>query len=60
MANTVIQLQKIFQASSKPLWMRHPKSKLYLYPFWGLFAVAMVAPLLYLPNAVRGIKPKKD
>ncbi|CAI4716722.1 CDA_G0042870.mRNA.1.CDS.1 [Saccharomyces cerevisiae] len=59
MANKVIQLQKIFQSSNKPLWWRHPRSALYLYPFYAIFAVAVVTPLLYIPNAIRGIKAKK-
>ncbi|SCW01702.1 LAFE_0E05424g1_1 [Lachancea fermentati] len=60
MANRVIELQKMFQASTKPLWWRHPRSAFYMYPFWGLFAVAVIAPLLYIPNTVKGIKPKKN
>ncbi|CCE90219.1 cytochrome c oxidase subunit VII TDEL_0B00900 [Torulaspora delbrueckii] len=59
MSNRIIELQKIFQSSTKPLWWRHPRSAFYLYPFYGLMAVAVVAPLLYIPNAVRGIKAKK-
>ncbi|CCE64563.1 hypothetical protein TPHA_0I00570 [Tetrapisispora phaffii CBS 4417] len=55
----IIELQKIFQKSTKPLWMRHPRSAFYLYPFWGLFTVAVVAPCLYIPNAILGIKPKR-
>ncbi|CAH02309.2 Cox7 [Kluyveromyces lactis] len=56
----IIELQKLFQHSSKPLWSRHPRSAFYLYPFWGLFTVALVAPLLYIPNAIMGIKAKKN
>lgn len=56
----IIELQKLFQHSAKPLWMRHPKSPYYLYPFWGLFAVALVSPLLYIPNAIMGVKAKKN
>ncbi|CCH59317.1 hypothetical protein TBLA_0B04830 [Henningerozyma blattae CBS 6284] len=59
MANRVIELQRIFQQSTKPLWMRHPRSKFIIYPFFGLFTVALVAPLCYLPNAIMGIKAKK-
>ncbi|GAV55929.1 hypothetical protein ZYGR_0AZ01010 [Zygosaccharomyces rouxii] len=58
MANKVIELQKIFQNSAKPLWWRHPRSAFYLWPFYGIFTVALVAPFLYMPNAVRGIKAK--
>ncbi|CCF56677.1 hypothetical protein KAFR_0B03810 [Kazachstania africana CBS 2517] len=57
--NRIIELQKIFQSSTKPLWWRHPRSPYLLYPFYGLFAVAVVTPLLYIPNAIRGIKAEK-
>lgn len=60
MANKVIELQKLYQKSAKPLWWRHPRSAFYLYPFFGLFAIAVVTPLLYLPNAVKGVKAKKN
>lgn len=59
MANRVIELQKIFQSSKKPLWWRHPRSPFLLYPFFGLLTVAVVAPLLYIPNAIMGIKAEK-
>ncbi|QLG73551.1 hypothetical protein HG535_0F00610 [Zygotorulaspora mrakii] len=59
MSNKIIQLQRLFQASHKPLWWRHPRSPYYLYPFYGLLTVAVVTPLLYIPNAVLGIKAKK-
>lgn len=57
--NRVIELQRIFQSSTKPLWWRHPRSPFLLYPFYGLLAVAVIAPFLYIPNAVRGIKAKR-
>ncbi|SCV01763.1 LANO_0F13410g1_1 [Lachancea nothofagi CBS 11611] len=59
MANNVIGHQKLYQASSKPLWWRNPRSAFYLYPFYALFAVAVVGPFLYLPNTFRGIKDKR-
>lgn len=57
--NRVIELQRIFQSSTKPLWWRHPRSPFLLYPFYGLLAVAVIAPLLYIPNALRGIKANR-
>lgn len=60
LANRVIEMQKLYQHSTKPIWWRHPRSKYYLYPFFGLFTVALVGPLLYLPNAFMGIKAKKN
>ncbi|CCK72130.1 cytochrome c oxidase subunit VII KNAG_0J00470 [Huiozyma naganishii CBS 8797] len=59
MSNRIIQLQRIFQSSTKPLWWRHPRSPFLLYPFYGLLTVAVVAPLCYVPNAIMGIKAKK-
>ncbi|KAL3234520.1 Cytochrome c oxidase subunit 7, mitochondrial [Nakaseomyces bracarensis] len=60
MANNVTKLQRLFQASSKPIWWRHPRSAFYLYPYYGLLAVAVLAPICYIPNAVLGIKAKKN
>ncbi|CDR45109.1 CYFA0S16e02256g1_1 [Cyberlindnera fabianii] len=60
MANHVIELQKLYQSSTKPLWMRHPRSKFYIYPFWGLFWSVNAVTTYYLGRAVLGIKdPKK-
>lgn len=59
--NRVIELQRLYQHSSKPLWWRHPRSGLYLYPFYGLFAVALAVPLVYTGRAILGIKdPKRN
>lgn len=57
--NKVIELQKLFQTSTKPLWWRHPRSPFYLYPYYALMAVAVIGPLLYIPNAIRGIKDER-
>ncbi|AMD22394.1 HGR055Cp [Eremothecium sinecaudum] len=60
MGKRIIDMQRLYQSSTKPIWMRHPRSPYYLYPFWGLFAVVLVAPLLYIPNAIAGVKAKKN
>ncbi|ODV61922.1 cytochrome c oxidase subunit VII ASCRUDRAFT_75179 [Ascoidea rubescens DSM 1968] len=57
--NTVIELQRLYQNSDKSLWMRHPRSKFYIYPFWGLFAFTTGATLYYSGRAILGIKEKK-
>ncbi|GMM33168.1 cytochrome c oxidase subunit VII [Saccharomycopsis crataegensis] len=58
--NRIIEYQRLYQNSTKPLWTRHPRSAMYLYPFYGLFAVSMVVPLVYTGRAILGIKdPKK-
>ncbi|AAS54275.2 AGL216Wp [Eremothecium gossypii ATCC 10895] len=58
--NKVIQYQKMFQASTKPLWKRHPRSNFYLYPFYGLFALSLLVPIAHIPNAIMGIKAKRS
>lgn len=61
MANNVIEMQKLYQSSTKPLWMRHPRSKFYVYPYWALFWASMGVSLYYTGRAVLGIKdPKKN
>ncbi|ODQ61008.1 hypothetical protein WICANDRAFT_28229, partial [Wickerhamomyces anomalus NRRL Y-366-8] len=58
--NRVIELQKLYQSSPKPLWMKHPRSKFYIYPFWALFTGVTAINLYYTGRAILGIKdPKK-
>lgn len=54
----VINLQRRYQASKQPLWLRGPKSKALVYPFYGLFAVTTAIPLFYTVRAILGIKEK--
>ncbi|ODQ64193.1 hypothetical protein NADFUDRAFT_52525 [Nadsonia fulvescens var. elongata DSM 6958] len=59
-ANRVLEFQRLFQAkAAQPLWMRHPRSKFIVYPFWALFTVSLVQPLYYAGRAVAGIKEEK-
>lgn len=54
----IIDLQKRYQKSGEVLWLRGAKSKLLVYPFYGIFAVATVVPLFYAGRAVFGIKAR--
>ncbi|CCC69051.1 hypothetical protein NCAS_0C00610 [Naumovozyma castellii] len=56
----IIRNQRLYQKSLKPLWWRGPRSAFYLFPFYGLLAVAVITPLCYVPNAILGIKAKKE
>lgn len=52
----VIRLQKLYQNSDKVLWLRGPKSKFLVYPFYGLFTVSTGISLYYTGRAIAGIK----
>lgn len=52
----VIKLQKLYQNSNQRLWLRGPRSKMLVFPFYALFTVSTVVPLYYFTRAVRGIK----
>lgn len=53
-----MKYQKIYQSKPNvPLWMRTPRSKLIVYPFYALFAYTCVgAPAYYAGLAVLGKK----
>ncbi|EEQ38468.1 hypothetical protein EJF18_30686 [Clavispora lusitaniae] len=52
----VIRLQKLYQNSNKELWLRGPRSKLLVYPFYALFTVSTCCSLYYTGRAVAGLK----
>ena len=52
----IIELQKHYQNTPKPLWLRGRQSAFLVYPFYALFAVSTVIPLYYSVRAVAGIK----
>ncbi|KAL6939216.1 hypothetical protein ACO0RG_003045 [Hanseniaspora osmophila] len=56
MANRIIELQKMFQASQKPLWMRHPRSAFYVYPYYAMFFVGVTVPFYYVARSIVGKK----
>ncbi|CAN6639138.1 cytochrome c oxidase subunit 7, mitochondrial [Trichomonascus vanleenenianus] len=61
MANKVAYYQRLYQANEQvPLWLRHPRSKLILYPFYALFGITCVAiPAFGLTRAISGKKAEK-
>jgi len=40
--NTVLEQQKVFQSSHKPIYTRPPRARLYLGMYFSLYAVGMV------------------
>lgn len=52
----IIELQKRYQNSNQPLWLRGPRSKLLVYPFYALFTVSTIVPLYYAGRGILGIK----
>lgn len=54
----IIELQKRYQNSNQKLWLRGPKSKLVVYPFYALFTVSTAIPLFYAGRGILGIKPE--
>ncbi|KAK6455704.1 cytochrome c oxidase polypeptide VII [Scheffersomyces xylosifermentans] len=52
----IIELQKHFQNTKKPLWLRGKQSKYVVYPFYALFTVTTIFPLYYTGRAILGIK----
>lgn len=58
MHNRTLEYQKIYQSrKSVPLWMRSPRSKVIVYPFYALFAFSSVlVPAYYLGGAIIGKK----
>ncbi|ODQ81982.1 hypothetical protein BABINDRAFT_32263 [Babjeviella inositovora NRRL Y-12698] len=55
----IIRLQKLYQNSPKPMWLKHPRSKFYIYPYVAMFAVGVTVPFYYYGRAVLGIKADK-
>lgn len=52
----IIELQKRYQTSHQPLWLRGPRSKFLVYPFYALFTVSTAVPLFYAGRSILGIK----
>lgn len=52
----IIELQKHYQNTPKPLWLRGRQAAFLVYPFYALFTVATVFPLYYAGRAVAGLK----
>lgn len=56
MQNRVKEYQKLYQSKpNTPLWMRSPRSKFLVYPFYALFAFTCVGvPLHSTYRAITG------
>lgn len=48
----LIKLQKHYQSSKEPLWLRGKNSKLILYPFYVMFTISTVYPLYHAGKAI--------
>ncbi|KAL6452945.1 COX7 Cytochrome c oxidase subunit 7 [Candida maltosa Xu316] len=55
---SIIELQKHYQNTPKPLWLRGKQSAFLVYPFYALFTIATVVPLYYSGRAVCGLKER--
>ncbi|ODV98405.1 hypothetical protein PACTADRAFT_185081 [Pachysolen tannophilus NRRL Y-2460] len=55
----IIELQKLYQSSKKPLWMIHPRSKFYVYPYYLTLGLTVGVSLYYTGRALLGIKASK-
>ncbi|ODV86474.1 hypothetical protein CANARDRAFT_175358 [[Candida] arabinofermentans NRRL YB-2248] len=56
MANKVIELQKFYQSTTKPIWLAHPRSKYYLVPYAIGLTLSVGASGYYLVRACFGLK----
>lgn len=55
----IIELQKYYQTTNKPLWRAHPNANLVLIPYFAAFTVSLGAALYYTGRAAFGIKDSK-
>ncbi|GMM27942.1 cytochrome c oxidase subunit VII [Martiniozyma asiatica (nom. inval.)] len=55
----IIEWQKFYQTTTKPLWRSHPNSKLILVPYFAAFALSVGASLTFVGRAALGIKASK-
>ncbi len=56
MPNRVIQLQKFYQSTKKPIYLAHPRAKFYLVPYGAAFTLSLGATFYYLGRAIFGLK----
>ncbi|KAF8165692.1 hypothetical protein B0H34DRAFT_794057 [Crassisporium funariophilum] len=52
--NNVLEKQKMYQNSARPIMMRGPRSGLYIGVYGAMFAVGMVSTLYSLTSLVKG------
>ncbi|KAJ3516812.1 hypothetical protein NLJ89_g890 [Agrocybe chaxingu] len=58
--NHVLEKQKLYQNSSKPIMLRGPRSNLYVGTFGVLFTVGMVSTVYAFTSLVRGKKSESE
>ncbi|GME73731.1 unnamed protein product [Ambrosiozyma monospora] len=54
--NKVIELQKFYQTTKKPIWYAHPRAKFYLVPYFAAFGLSLSVSLYYTVRAGFGLK----
>ncbi|CAO1623244.1 unnamed protein product [Jaminaea pallidilutea] len=54
--NTIPQRQRMYQSDTRPVYMRGPRSRMYMAIYMGFFTVGVVASFGGLVNAARGKK----
>ncbi|KAG8930740.1 hypothetical protein FRC01_002344 [Tulasnella sp. 417] len=54
LANRIPEKQRLYQAMSKPVYMRPPRSKLYVYSYYGLFTVVTMGTVFQSYQLIRG------
>ncbi|KAK9454765.1 hypothetical protein V1511DRAFT_500919 [Dipodascopsis uninucleata] len=57
-SNEIVSKQWFYQANKvhRELWMRHPRSALYVIPYWTVFWGTAAVSVYYLGNMVMGKK----
>ncbi|GMM46693.1 cytochrome c oxidase subunit VII [Pichia kluyveri] len=55
----IIELQKFYQTTTKPLWRAHPNANLVLIPYFAAFGISLGASLYFAVRAGFGIKAQK-
>ncbi|KAK9477292.1 hypothetical protein V1514DRAFT_334409 [Lipomyces japonicus] len=56
--NDIVAKQVFFQRSHREIWARHPRSSLYIIPYWIAFWGGLGYSGFYLGRLVLGIKAK--
>lgn len=55
----VIELQKYYQTTTKPLWRAHPNANIVLIPYFAAFFLSLGASFTFAVRAGMGIKAQK-
>ncbi|KAG8942851.1 hypothetical protein FRC03_002845 [Tulasnella sp. 419] len=52
--NRVVERQRAYQASTAPVWLRPPRSKTYIYPYYALWYVGLGATTYGIFSLIKG------